>query len=211
MSDEMVIEVREHGETGTELYTSVLGRTVANRARTASTWAYTVSWCAYGWMFSRSHFCVSEVAADDVDEEVMVICFKNQVAPYTASLRQTPFAVPCAMCAMWLKANKERQFRCISDRNGGEEVALTQAGMAREDAYRLVQRHAMAVWNGEGGFLDRVRDDPQVTSLLGEAQLSALFDLGAYTKHVETIFARVLQEDAALTRSPRSPPSPAGG
>ena len=71
-------------------------------------------------------------------------------------------------------------------------LALTQAGMSREDAYRLVQRHAMAVWNGEGSFLERLRADPTVSRLLDTAGLKALFDLGAYTAHVNTIFDRVL-------------------
>ncbi|MBL8666199.1 MAG: adenylosuccinate lyase [Rhodospirillales bacterium] len=71
-------------------------------------------------------------------------------------------------------------------------LALTQAGMSREDAYRLVQHHAMAVWNGEGGFLQRLQADPEVTGLLGDGELAALFDLGAYTAHVDTIFSRVL-------------------
>ena len=71
-------------------------------------------------------------------------------------------------------------------------LALTQAGMSREDAYRLVQRHAMAVWNGDGSFLSRLQADPEVTNLLGDSDLAALFDLGAYLAHVDTIFARVL-------------------
>ena len=73
-------------------------------------------------------------------------------------------------------------------------LALTQAGMAREDAYRLVQRHAMAVWTGDGTFLDALRADPEVTRLLDPETLEGLFDLGDYMKHVETIFARVLGE-----------------
>ena len=76
-------------------------------------------------------------------------------------------------------------------------LALTQAGMSREDAYRLVQRHAMAVWNGDGGFLDRLRADPEVTRHLDAAALDALFDLGDYLKHVDTIFRRVFDEDVA--------------
>ena len=71
-------------------------------------------------------------------------------------------------------------------------LALTQAGMSREDAYRLVQRHAMTVWNGEGNFLERLQADPEVTRLLGASELAALFDLAAYTRHVDTIFRRVL-------------------
>ena len=71
-------------------------------------------------------------------------------------------------------------------------LALTQAGMSREDAYRLVQRHAMAVWNGDGSFLARLQDDPEVTGRLGDADLATLFDLGAYLAQVDTIFTRVL-------------------
>ena len=71
-------------------------------------------------------------------------------------------------------------------------LALTQAGMAREDAYRLVQRHAMAVWAGDGSFLDALRADPEVTRLLDAQTLEGLFDLGDYMKHIDTIFDRVL-------------------
>jgi adenylosuccinate lyase len=74
-------------------------------------------------------------------------------------------------------------------------LALTQAGMSREEAYRLVQRHAMAVWNGDGQFLDRLRADPEVTRYLDGAALEALFDLGDYLKHADTIFRRVFAED----------------
>ena len=70
-------------------------------------------------------------------------------------------------------------------------LALTQAGMSREDAYRLVQRHAMAVWNGDGGFLDRLCADPEVARHLDAAALHALFELGDYLKHADTIFRRV--------------------
>jgi adenylosuccinate lyase len=91
-------------------------------------------------------------------------------------------------------------------------LALTQAGMSREDAYRLVQRHAMAVWNGDGGFLDHLRADAEVACHLDPVALEALFDISDYLKHADTIFRRVFAEDgdAALTRSLRSPPSPGG-
>src|SRR5512134_2720310 len=76
-------------------------------------------------------------------------------------------------------------------------LALTQSGVSREDAYRLVQRHAMAAWNGGGAFLDRLRADPEVTRHLDAASLEALFDLGGYMIHVDTIFRRVFDEDVA--------------
>jgi adenylosuccinate lyase len=70
-------------------------------------------------------------------------------------------------------------------------LALTQAGMSREDAYRAVQRHAMAVWNGEDSFLALLQSDPQVTRHVDASDLASLFVLADYMKHVETIFARV--------------------
>ena len=71
-------------------------------------------------------------------------------------------------------------------------MALTQAGISREDAYRLVQRNAMPVWRGEGQFLDLLKADAEVT--LDDAALEALFDIGYHFKHVDTIFARVFGE-----------------
>lgn len=70
-------------------------------------------------------------------------------------------------------------------------LALTQAGISREDSYRLVQRNAMRVWDGEGDLLAILRTDAEVTAALSEAQLEELFDLGYHTKHVDTIFRRV--------------------
>ncbi|MGO8920685.1 MAG: adenylosuccinate lyase [Stellaceae bacterium] len=70
-------------------------------------------------------------------------------------------------------------------------LALTQAGMSREDAYRAVQRNAMPVWDGKGRFLDLLKADKEVTRHLPAAQLEALFDEAYHTKHVETIFRRV--------------------
>jgi adenylosuccinate lyase len=70
-------------------------------------------------------------------------------------------------------------------------LALTQKGMSREDAYAAVQRHAMAAWQGSGGFLDRLKADPEVGRVLGGDEIAALFDLDYHLKHVETIFRRV--------------------
>jgi len=73
-------------------------------------------------------------------------------------------------------------------------LALTQAGMSREGAYSAVQRNAMAVWHEGGQFLDRLAADPEVTAHLPVERLRPLFELGYYTKHVDTIFARVFGE-----------------
>ena len=70
-------------------------------------------------------------------------------------------------------------------------LALTQAGMSREDAYSTVQRNAMPVWRGEGKFLDLLKADADVMAALSEADLEALFDLHYHLKHVDTIFKRV--------------------
>ncbi len=74
-------------------------------------------------------------------------------------------------------------------------LALTQAGMGREDAYRAVQRNAMRVWQEGGDFLAALRVDPDVAKRLPAAELEALFDLGYHTKHVDTIFARVFGDE----------------
>jgi len=68
-------------------------------------------------------------------------------------------------------------------------LALTQAGISREDAYAAVQENAMKVWRGEGRFLEFLKADERVT--LADADLEALFDLGYHTKHVDTVFQRV--------------------
>src|ERR1700760_2352798 len=70
-------------------------------------------------------------------------------------------------------------------------LALTQAGLAREDSYRLVQRNAMRAWNGEGNLLDLLKADPDVSKALPAAKLEAMFDLGYHLKQVDTIFKRV--------------------
>ena len=72
-------------------------------------------------------------------------------------------------------------------------LALTQAGVSREDAYRLVQRNAMKVWESDGALslLDLLKADPEVTAALSPADLEEKFDLGYHLRHVDTIFARV--------------------
>jgi adenylosuccinate lyase len=70
-------------------------------------------------------------------------------------------------------------------------LALTQAGVAREDSYRLVQRNAMRAWNGEGALLDLLKADKDVTAKVAPAELETLFDMDYHLKHVDTIFKRV--------------------
>jgi adenylosuccinate lyase len=70
-------------------------------------------------------------------------------------------------------------------------LALTQAGVSREDAYRLVQRNAMKVWEQGADFLEELLGDAEVRAALSEEQIREKFDLGYHTKHVDTIFQRV--------------------
>jgi adenylosuccinate lyase len=70
-------------------------------------------------------------------------------------------------------------------------IALTQKGVSREDAYRLVQKNAMKVWAGDGDLLSHLKGDPEVTAKLSAKELEANFDLGYHHKHVDTIFKRV--------------------
>jgi adenylosuccinate lyase len=72
-------------------------------------------------------------------------------------------------------------------------LALTQAGLSREESYALVQRNAMKVWESDGqlSLLQLLKDDAEVTSRLSDAELDELFDLDYHFKNVDTIFRRV--------------------
>jgi adenylosuccinate lyase len=72
-------------------------------------------------------------------------------------------------------------------------LALTQAGLSREDAYALVQRNAMKVWESDGelSLLQLLKNDAEVSRHLSGEQLDELFDLGYHLKHVDTIFGRI--------------------
>ena len=76
-------------------------------------------------------------------------------------------------------------------------LALTQKGASREDAYKLVQRNAMKVWETRVSLLDLLAGDADVTKYLSRKELSALFDLAWHTKHVDTIFKRVFGKSKA--------------
>ena len=78
-------------------------------------------------------------------------------------------------------------------------LALTQAGMSREDAYLAVQRNAKAAWDGKGRFLDLLKADPEITRLLDPRTIDGLVDVAYHVKHVDTIFARVFGENGRRT------------
>ena len=75
-------------------------------------------------------------------------------------------------------------------------LALTQAGVSREDSYRLVQRNAMQVWESDGALslLELLKADPEVAAALSVEELESKFDLGYHFAQVDHIFARVFGE-----------------
>ncbi len=75
-------------------------------------------------------------------------------------------------------------------------LALTQAGLSREDSYALVQRNAMKVWDSDGALslLDLLKADPEVSAKLGDGELERLFDLDHHFSQVDTIFKRVFRD-----------------
>ena len=76
-------------------------------------------------------------------------------------------------------------------------LELTARGMRREDAYRVVQGHAMEAWERGEDFRTRVREDPEIRKTLREEEVDEIFRLERYLDHVDTIFARVFGADAA--------------
>lgn len=73
-------------------------------------------------------------------------------------------------------------------------LALTQAGMSREDSYKAVQRNAMQVWEKGGNYLDLLSADPDIARHIGRDKLEPMFDMTYHTKHVDTVFKRVFGE-----------------
>ncbi len=71
-------------------------------------------------------------------------------------------------------------------------LALTQKGLSREDAYRLVQRHALAAWQAGGGFRERLAGDAGIGEHLGARDLDRIFDYAFYTRHASAVIARAL-------------------
>ena len=71
-------------------------------------------------------------------------------------------------------------------------LALVEKGMSREDAYALVQKHALAAWDGGASLLERVSADPQVSKCMSTEELSAVFDLGRHLREADRIVDRAL-------------------
>ena len=77
-------------------------------------------------------------------------------------------------------------------------LELTAKGMRREDAYRVVQSHAMEAWKAEGDFRQRVLADPEIRRVVSDAEIEEVFRLERYLTHVDAVFARVFGSEAAL-------------
>jgi adenylosuccinate lyase len=84
-------------------------------------------------------------------------------------------------------------------------IALTQKGLVREDAYAIVQRNAMRVWQGEGDFLSLLLADKDVRKHLSEAELKENFNLDYHFRHVDTIFERVFGKGASQSERSARP------
>ena len=76
-------------------------------------------------------------------------------------------------------------------------VRLAKKGMSREEAYEIVQGHAMEVWESKGELLSRVREDSRIRALLDESEIEDVFRVDRYMHHVDTIFDRVFGPEAA--------------
>jgi adenylosuccinate lyase len=74
-------------------------------------------------------------------------------------------------------------------------LALTEKGLSREDAYRMVQKNAMKVWQERGQLRDALEEDPEMKRYLGPEELDAIFDLRYHLKHVDTIFKNVFESN----------------
>jgi adenylosuccinate lyase len=80
-------------------------------------------------------------------------------------------------------------------------LELTARGMRREDAYRVVQAHAMEAWRSEGDFRRSVHEDDEIRNVLTEAELDEVFRLERYLTHVDEVFARVFPDEAVGARA----------
>lgn len=90
-----------------------------------------------------------------------------------------------------MKANLEMTRGLVF--SGTMLIALVDKGMTREDAYRVVQQHALAAWEGGPDFKQRISADPAVAKVMRSTDIEAVFDLKRHTRHVDMIFERAMQ------------------
>ena len=72
---------------------------------------------------------------------------------------------------------------------------LTQSGLTREEAYKLVQGHAMNAWENSGNFRSLVEADPEITERLPAERLAEIFDFKRQLENVDVLFERVFRDD----------------
>jgi len=70
-------------------------------------------------------------------------------------------------------------------------LVLTEKGLSREEAYRIVQGISMRVWQGQAEFKELLLEDPEVSQYLKKSEIEECFDYRAYLKNIDTIFIRV--------------------
>ena len=75
-------------------------------------------------------------------------------------------------------------------------LALTQRGVSREEAYAIVQKRAMEVWQGKGWFKDLLLEDEDLARHMSRQEIEEIFDLDYHLKHVDTIFKRVFGRES---------------
>jgi len=98
-----------------------------------------------------------------------------------------------------MKANLDRLGGLVNSQR--VMLALTQKGISREDAYAIVQKQSMKVWQSKADLLSLLKKDPKVTGALSIKELESLFDLGYHLKHVDTVFRRVFgASDSGIQR-----------
>ncbi len=88
--------------------------------------------------------------------------------------------------ALHVASGKVRELYALDDER--LLLALVESGLARDDAYRLVQRHALRAWDEERDFRELVRADEHVA---GRVDLDSVFSLDPYVRHVDTVFERL--------------------
>ena len=106
-----------------------------------------------------------------------------------------------------LSVNEERMRQNLNSGKGlvfsGQLLrVLTARGMRREDAYRVVQAHAMEAWKNAGDFRQLVYDDDDIRKILTEAEIDEVFRLERYFDHVDAIFTRVFGAGARAGETP---------
>ena len=111
----------------------------------------------------------------------------------TANLIETMFVYPARMLAN-LESTRGLVF------SGQLLLDLVESGVSREDAYRLVQSHAMRAWKENLNFHDLIVDDPEIGGRVPRAKIERAFDLKRQLKNIDKIFARVFPEKAALAK-----------